>query len=153
MHLPWLSEFQVKPYFNAAINNFEFRKFQDREEDFEGNNLPGVPSSTVNVGLDANYKGFSFYSNLLAVGEIPLNDENSKFTDPYRVVNLRLNYNLELLRDFTIVFSGGINNAFEEHYAASVLPNAVGFGGAAPRYYYPGNNRNYFGGVGLNYSF
>jgi len=34
-----------------------------------------------------------------------------------------------------------------------VLINAVGFGGAQPRYYYPGNARNYFGGVQLNYAF
>jgi iron complex outermembrane receptor protein len=42
---------------------------------------------------------------------------------------------------------------FNEKYAASVLPNAVGFGGTAPRYYYPGNPRNYFGEVGVNYVF
>jgi iron complex outermembrane recepter protein len=43
------------------------------------------------------------------------------------------------MRNLDLNLSAGVNNVFDEHYAASVLPNAVGFGGAAPRYYYPGN--------------
>ncbi|HZJ37020.1 MAG TPA: hypothetical protein VFD29_10385, partial [Gillisia sp.] len=62
-------------------------------------------------------------------------------------------YDWKLYKDLKIRFSGGINNVFDEKYASSVLPNAVGFGGTAPRYYYPGNPRNYFGEVGVNYVF
>jgi iron complex outermembrane receptor protein len=41
----------------------------------------------------------------------------------------------------------GIQNALNQPYASSILPNAVGIGTAQPRYYYPGNPRNfYFGG-------
>ena len=49
--------------------------------------------------------------------------------------------------------NAGINNVFNTNYAQSVLINAVGFGGAQPRYYYPGNRLNYFGGLQLNYVF
>ncbi|HSI71488.1 MAG TPA: TonB-dependent receptor [Gillisia sp.] len=144
---------QLRPYVNAAFNFFEFEEFQDRENDFSGNKLPGVPEYTVNLGLDAEYSNFRFFSNLLAVGEIPLNDENNAFTDPYRVVNLKAIYDLPLFKNLDLNLSAGVNNVFDEHYAASVLPNAVGFGGAAPRFFYPGNARNYFAGVGLNYVF
>lgn len=147
------AEIRVKPYLNATVNNFEFREFRDRDEDFTGNKLPGVPQSTVNLGLDLNWGNLTFFSNFLAVGEIPLNDANTRFTDNYSLVNLKADYNLPLVNGLNLEFTAGINNVLDENYAASVLPNAVGFGGAAPRYYYPGNPRNYFGGVGLNYLF
>jgi len=144
----------LKPYANAAFNFFEFEEFLNRDMDFSGNKLPGVPRSTANLGLDIKFKNnLSFYSNLLAVGKIPLNDANSVFTDTYKVFNLKAAYDWKLYKDLKIRFSGGINNVFDEKYAASVLPNAVGFGGTAPRYYYPGNPRNYFGEVGVNYVF
>ena len=148
------SKILLKPYANAAFNFFEFEEFLNRDQDFSGNKLPGVPSSTINLGLDVKFENnLSFYSNLLAVGKIPLNDANSIFTDNYKVFNVKAAYDWKLFKDVKIRFSGGINNVLDEKYAASVLPNAVGFGGTAPRYYYPGNPRNYFGEVGVNYVF
>lgn len=144
---------RFKPWFNGAFNKFEFRNFEDREEDYSGNRLPGVPASTMNFGLDVLLGDLSFYSNLLAVGEIPLNDQNSAFTDSYAVLNLKAMYEFEIFNNLELTLTSGINNVLDDNYAASVLPNAVGFGGAAPRFYYPGNNRNYFGGVGLNFNF
>ena len=144
---------RLKPYVNAAYNHFEFVEFNDRGNDFSGNRMPGVPKSTVNLGLDLNYRNFSFYGNFLAVGEIPLNDANSLFTDNYNLLNLKADYNLRLLQNLQLEFIAGINNVLDKNYAASVLPNAVGFGGAAPRYYYPGNPRNYYGGAALNFNF
>ena len=48
-------------------------------------------------------------------------------------------------------FNLGINNVFDARYAQSVLINAVGFGGAEPRYFYPGNDRNYYGSFKISY--
>ncbi|MDT0686092.1 TonB-dependent receptor [Autumnicola psychrophila] len=143
-----------KPYVNAAFNFFEFDEFINEDVDNAGNELPGVPKSTVNLGLDLSTAwGLTFYSNYRAVGEIPLNDSNSEYTDSYELVNLKAVYSLNVSDYFEINFNAGINNVLDEHYAASVVTNAVGFGGAAPRYYYPGNPRNYFGGVGVRYNF
>ena len=47
----------------------------------------------------------------------------------------------------------GINNIFDEVYASQILINAAGFGGNAPRYFYPGNPINYFSGINLQYTF
>jgi iron complex outermembrane recepter protein len=69
------------------------------------------------------------------------------------VLNIKGTYDLKLASRINLIFSAGINNVMDEKYAASVLTNAVGFGSAAPRYYYPGNPRNYYGGVALNYRF
>mgnify|MGYP000571665588 CR=1 FL=1 len=45
------------------------------------------------------------------------------------------------------------NNIFNEKYASMLLINASGFGGSAPRYYYPGEPNNYYAGLGLTYTF
>lgn len=147
-------ELIIKPYVNASINFFEFEEFQDRESNFSGNKLPGVPSSTVNVGLDLKFwNRLNIYSNFFAVGEIPLNDANAGFSENYTLLNIKAVYTIDLIQDLKWRFTAGINNLTNAKYAASILPNAVGFGGAAPRFYYPGNPRNYFGGVGLSYEF
>ncbi|TVZ27411.1 iron complex outermembrane receptor protein [Gillisia sp. Hel_I_86] len=145
---------RIQPYFNAAFNYFEFEEFVNREEDFSGNKLPGVPKSTFNSGFEIGYaNNFTLFTNLLAVGEIMLNDANSLSTDNYQVIDIKARYDFKVFNNFEANISAGINNVLDEKYASSVLPNAVGFGGAAPRYYYPGNPRNYFVGVGLNYVF
>ena len=145
---------KIQPYFNAALNYFEFEEFTNRDVDYSGNTLPGVPKSTINTGFELGYgNNFSLYTNLLAVGEILLNDANSLSTENYQVLDVKARYDFKVLKNFEANISAGINNVLDEKYASSVLPNAVGFGGAAPRYYYPGNPRNYFVGVGLNYIF
>ena len=144
---------RLRPFVNASFNIFEFKEFNDRDMDFSGNQLPGIPAHTINIGIDAGYHKFSLYTNLLAVGEIPLNDSNSQFTESYEVLNIKASYDLKLSNKTNVVLTAGINNVLDELYAASILTNAVGFGGAAPRSYYPGNLRNYYGGVALNYRF
>ena len=42
---------------------------------------------------------------------------------------------------------------FNEKYASMLLINASGFGGSAPRYYYPGEPNNYYAGLGITYTF
>lgn len=152
LYVPFV-DFSIKPYFNASFNFFEFNEFKDRENDFSGNKIPGIPESTVNFGVDIKYRNFAFFSNLLAVGEIPLNDANSLFTNNYKIVNLKATYDFEILKKLDLLLSGGVNNVFDEKYSSSVLTNAVGFGAAAPRYYYPGNPRNYYLGIGASFKF
>ena len=143
-----------KPYLNGSWNFFKFDEFIDSGNDYSGNKLPGVPKSTLNLGLDFNYKkNFSVYTSYLAVGKIPLNDENLAYSENYQLLNLKAAYSHELGANWNVSLNAGINNVLDEKYASSILPNAVGFGGQAPRSYYPGNPRNYFGGVGLKYEF
>lgn len=148
-----LQKLLLRPYLTAAFNFFEFKEFIDRGMDFSGNDLPGVPRSTVNLGVDVDYQNFNLYTNFLAVGEIPLNDANTGFTDPYQLLNVKAAYRLELFKAMDLRLSLGVNNLLDEKYPASILPNAVGFGGAAPRFFYPANPRNIYGGLGLHYLF
>jgi iron complex outermembrane recepter protein len=98
---------RLRPFLNASINFFEYKEFIDRDMDFAGNKLPGIPAATVNVGLDAGYRNFSLYTHMLAVGEIPLNDSNSLFTDPYEVLNIKGTYDLKLANRINLIFTAG----------------------------------------------
>lgn len=141
-------------YANTSFNFFKFDRFVNDGVDNSGNELPGVPGSVINLGLDLSMaSGFSFYSSYRAVSEIPLNDRNTEYSEAYTLFSFKAAYDLVDSKAWQAQLYAGVHNLFDEHYASSILPNAVGFGGAQPRYYYPGNPRNYYGGVSLSYSF
>ncbi|MCG9970827.1 TonB-dependent receptor [Christiangramia crocea] len=144
-------DFQLNLFLNSNLNFYEYDRFVDRGEDYSGNEIPGTPQYMISPGIELNFQELSAHLNYQAFGEMALNDANTEYTDPYQLLNLKLNYDLHLSRGLDLGLNFGINNILDEHYAASVVTNAVGFGGAAPRYYYPGNPRNYFGGLSLKY--
>lgn len=133
--------------FKSSFNFHTFDKFVDLGENYSGNDLPAIPEYMLNPWIGFNWKELSGNINYQAFGEMALDDANSGYTDAYQLLNLKLNYQWPLSERVLIDFNFGINNIFDESYAASIVPNSVGFGGAAPRYYYPGNPRNYFGGA------
>ncbi len=145
---------QINPYFSGSFNKFLFKDFIDGDNDFSGNELTGAPSHQWNTGFDLQTDfGLQFFASLLSLGKIPLNDANTLFTEPYIVTNLKAQYSLLLFEKLSAEIYTGVNNLFDEKYASSILPNAVGFGGAAPRYYYPGNPINFYSGVTFKYLF
>lgn len=130
----------------------EFLDFVDNGNDYRGNEVTGVPSFLLNYRLNARLPaGFSAVADLQAVGEMPIRDDNSVYTDAYQVLNLKLNYT-KVLGDFTCQVYGGLNNVLDEKYASMIQVNAGSFGGNAPRYYYPGLPRNYFAGLSLTWN-
>jgi iron complex outermembrane receptor protein len=148
------SQFQLSSYFSAAVNRFTFKDFIDRDNNYSGNELTGVPDAQWNIGLDASStNGFSLTTSFSKVGRIPMNDQNSQYTEAYSLLDIKASYTFTILKMLKTELSTGINNAGNTQYAASILPNAVGFGNAQPRAYYPGNPRNYYGGVSLSYLF
>ena len=159
-NFPIFSTLRARTFVNAAYNSFKFDEFIDEEEDFSGNDLPAVPRETLNAGLDLITSfGFTLRSTYQFEGEMPLNDANTEFRDFYNLVHLKASlepldiWSPGFLNNWEIEFFGGVNNVLDEHYAASVIPNAVGFGGSDPRYFYPGMPRNFYGGLGIEYRF
>ena len=142
---------QLNSYISGSINHFEFIDFVDSDEDFSENQLPSVPEFQWNFGLDFTAKSFTFSTSYRTVGKMFLNDANSLSTQPYQLLDINTNYTFSIWNNLKANLQFGIQNSLDEKYAASVLPNAVGFGNNAPRYFYPGNPRNYYGGVSLNY--
>ena len=87
------------------------------------------------------------------MAKIPLNDSNTKYSEGYSLLDIKTTYAITVLKALKIELNAGINNALDTKYAANILPNAVGFGSAAPRYFYPGNPINYYGGFSVAYLF
>ncbi|WP_051199709.1 TonB-dependent receptor [Christiangramia echinicola] len=146
-------EFQLRLFLNSNFNFFKFDKFVDLGENYSGNTIPGVPEYMISPGVETIFKNLTANVNFQAFGEMALNDGNTGYTDPYELLNLKLNYNWSLNQNLRLQFNFGINNILDEEYAASIVPNAVGFGGSAPRYYYPGNPRNFYTGVIFDFDF
>jgi iron complex outermembrane recepter protein len=148
------SKWQVSPYFSGTMNHFKFKDFIDGNNDYSGNRLTGVPNLQWNLGVDLNtVSGFSLNTSFRSVGKIPMNDTNSKYSNGYKLLDIKATYTFKIQKFLKTALSTGINNATNTHYAASILPNAVGFGSAPPRYYYPGNPRNFYGGISISYVF
>ncbi|CAM4124174.1 TonB-dependent receptor family protein [Zobellia nedashkovskayae] len=141
---------QMRPFINYTLSDFSFVEFIDGENDFSGNPLTGVPKNRLNSGLQMQMNnGFYWNTTHQYVDKISLTDANTLYSDAFNVLNTKIGYKKQLSSRFTIGLNLGINNIFDTEYAQSVLINATGFGGSEPRYYYPGNGRNWYGSLKL----
>lgn len=144
----------LNSYLGSSIGKYEFKEFVDSGNDFSGNKLTGVPANKVNAGFILNTSpGLYFSADFQFVDKVPMNDANSAYSESYKLINFKTGYRFEILPGLTTNLAAGINNVANEKYASLILPNAVAFGNATPRYYYPGLPVNYYGTVSLNYLF
>nr|WP_299386906.1 TonB-dependent receptor [Allomuricauda sp.] len=152
--IPLCQGLQLSPYISYTLNDHSFVDFVDGDNDFSGNPLTGVPKHRISSGLDVQHSnGLQLNLTHQFVDEIPLRDDNSINSESFNVVHAKLAYQTELSQHFSLGLNAGINNLFDTNYAQSVLINASSFGGAPPRYFYPGNGRNFYSGVRLGYIF
>lgn len=136
---------------NATIARYHFQDFVDDENDYSGNLLPGTTRNTWL--LVANFrpvenihlKAWHRYT-----GEMPVNDANSDFTEPYGLTNFEAAFHKNF-GSVKMELKAGVQNIFDVHHAAMLAVNAPSFGGSLPRYYYPGNPRHYFVSVLLGW--
>jgi iron complex outermembrane receptor protein len=142
------------PRLSYSYSNHSFVDFIDGEDDFSGNDLAGVPRHRISSGFALlNGKNFVFNFTHQFVGDIILNDANTLSSEAFNVFNFSTRYNISVSGNLKVGINFGLNNLFNANYAQSVLINATGFGGAEPRYFYPGNGRNYYAGLRFNYAF
>ncbi len=139
---------------NYTFNNFRFTDFIDDGTDHSGNLLPGIPGSVFNAGIYGSlYGGLYAIVNFRAVGRMPMNDENSLWSDSYFITGatagIKHNFPGNISAD--LWFSAG--NIFNQSYASMILVNAPEFHNRPPRYYYPGNPLNFSGGIRVRYLF
>jgi iron complex outermembrane receptor protein len=145
-------DWTLTPFINYTYNDHQFVEFLDEDQDFSGNPLTGVPRHRLNNGIQLQFSNRFFWNTTHQyVSDIPLTDANTLSSEPFHVFGTKWRYETGLTRDLTLGVSLGINNLFNVRYAQSVLINTRAFGGAEPRYYYPGNDRNYYAGFRLEY--
>ncbi len=138
-------------FLNYLESWYFFDEFEEEDQDFSGNELTGTPDRTLSVGSDFHFSfGLTAHINSQYIGQMPINDANTLYNDDYVVSNIKLDQEISF-GDWTLMAFIGVNNIFDEKYAAMVQVNAQGFGGRAPRYFYPGLPRNYFGGMSVSF--
>ena len=148
------SKFEIDTFLSGSLNDFRFKDFIDKGIDYSANQLTGVPNQQWNAGMDLKTtNGFSFNASFMNFGKTPMNDSNTKYSDGYALLDVKAAYSFRILKFLKLTLSTGINNLLDRKYAANILPNAVGFGAAAPRYYYPGSPICFYGGVSVSYLF
>ncbi len=145
-------KFHITPFVAYSFSNHTFVEFIDGDDDFSDNPLTGVPEHRLNSGLQMQMRnGLYWNTTHQHVGRISLTDANTLSSEGYNLLHTRLGYKKQLSHAFSIGVDFGVNNLTNTKYAQSVLINASSFGGRAPRYFYPGNDRNFYGGLLLNY--
>ena len=145
---------QLAPFVNYTLTDHSFIEFIDAGEDFSGNRLTGVPKQRRTAGIQLRFfENFYWNTTHQHVSAIPLTNAGDIDSDPFTVFNTRMGYQKKLSEHFTFGVDFGVNNILDEVYAQSVLINTQGFGGSEPRYFYPGDARNYYGSLRLGYRF
>jgi iron complex outermembrane receptor protein len=143
---------QVAPFVNYTLTDHNFVEFLDDGQDFSGNPLTGVPAQRRTSGIQLRlFENFYWNTTHQHVSEIPLTNAADVYSDSFTVFNTRMGYLKKLSDHFTLGIDFGINNLFDKVYAQSVLINTQGFGGNEPRYFYPGDARNFYGSLRLGY--
>jgi iron complex outermembrane receptor protein len=140
-----------------TFTDYKFTEFTDGNFEYSGNELTGIPSNSIQTFLDFHYnikENIRIYSNVhyQFIDKMPINDANTIYSESYQLTNAKIGLRWGFEKIF-LNFYGGINNIFNEEYASMLAINARGFGGNAPRYYYPGLPRHFYGGFSIKWNF
>ncbi|MCC9166525.1 TonB-dependent receptor [Pontibacter harenae] len=138
---------ELKLWGSYTYNYFRFKEYQRDGEDFSGNRLTGIAPHTATAGLDlATQLGLYLNVTVNYVDEIPLTDENTVFADEYLVLGARAGFRRTLGRHWGLEVFAGADNLTDQKYSLGNDVNAFG-----NRFFQPAPNRNYYGGLTLQY--
>jgi iron complex outermembrane receptor protein len=132
---------------NGTRNNHRFHKYVVDEQILNGNNIPGVPLTQMNSGLQLKHKHFSASIIDYWMDRMPLENSNSNWTSSYHLLNIMASYQLPVFKHFDLSLHAGVNNLLDSSYSSFFNLNAAG-----NKYYNPSAPRNFFCGFGLNYT-
>lgn len=122
---------------------FKYKDFKQVDNDFSGNDFPGVAPHTIVLQADINFKN-GLYLNLNAFysDRIYLNDANNARAGQYFLLNTKMGYKKEFSKKWMIDLFVAADNLSDKKYS---LGNDInGFGG---RYYNAAAKRNYHTGI------
>lgn len=140
----FVSRFKFR--FSGSFYDFKFKNYRQNENDFSGNDLTGVPETTINSLLN-----FTFFRKLSVdyshfyTSKIPLNDANSVWSEAYLIGNIRFGFPVDLDKTRLNLFLQ-IQNVYNEDYVLGFDINAFG-----NRYYNPAAKRNFVFGVKVDF--
>lgn len=137
---------------NYTFSKNTFVDFTDDGNNYNGNELPGIPSQLANAGLNWEpIQSLLFQSQFQYVGEQFLNDANSEKENGYFTIQLKSSYLITISNIGKLELYAGVNNLTDTRYASMISVNALSVGGNEPRHYYPGFPRHFYGGLKFHF--
>ncbi|MGO4708673.1 TonB-dependent receptor [Chryseobacterium sp. 2TAF14] len=137
---------QFKFRFSGSFYDFKFKNYQQNENDFSGNDLTGVPGTTINSLLN-----FTFFKKLnvdyshFYTSKIPLNDANSVWSEHSLIGNIQFRFPVDFEKSRVNLYFQ-IQNLYNEDYVLGFDVNAFG-----NRYYNPAAKRNFVLGMKVDF--
>lgn len=136
----------LKFRFSGSFYRFTFENYRQNESDFSGNDLTGVPRTTVNSLINFTlFKKLSVDYSHFYTSKIPLNDANSVWSEPSLLGNIQFRFPVELEKTTVNLFLQ-IQNVYNEDYVSGFDINAFG-----NRYYNPAAKRNFIFEIKVNF--
>jgi iron complex outermembrane receptor protein len=124
----------IRPYLSATHINARFRDYvfntrlggNIQDVDVFGNRLKGIVPNRIFIGIDIETKiGLYAFATWEGVDLMPVDDPNDFFNSSYRVANTKLGWRKTLFQRLGLDVYGGIDNIFNERYAANIALNAA----------------------------
>lgn len=138
---PWTQLTHLKMKANLTAGDYRFVDFIDRGTDHSGKQVPGIPRLSGGASVEARHKsGVNAKAVLEYVGQMAMNDSNTKSSNPYALVHFMGGWSGNLNK-INIAFNAHLLNATNAHYASMILVNAPGQ--RNQRWYYPGMPRHF----------
>ena len=140
----FFTNFKIR--FSGSFYDFKFKEYIQAGKDFSGNDLTGVPATTLNSLLNfVFFKKLSVDYSHFYTSKMPLNDANSVWSEASFVGNLQFRY--PVLIDRTKVnLQFQIQNLYNTEYVLGYDINAFG-----NRFYNPAAKRSFNLGVSVDF--
>lgn len=132
--------------FSGSFYDFKFKNYQQNANDFSGNDLTGVPRTTINSLINFTFfKKLSVDYSHFYTSKMPLNDANSVWSEPNLIGNIQLRFPVDIDRTKMNLYLQ-IQNLYNEDYVLGFDFNAFG-----NRYYNPAAKRNFVLGIKVDF--
>src|SRR5690606_7435842 len=137
----WLTLFNLG--FNLGVQNYTFTEFITISEDFSGNEIPGIPRVNYSIVGDISLKGrLSLRASYRFSDPVPLNNENSDYSQRYDLLDMRIGYMLPIGDLFFIDLYVGSENMLDVGYSSFFRLNAN-----EGRYFNPQAGQTFYAGL------
>ncbi len=128
--------------FSGSFYDFKFGDYRQGNNDFSGNDLTGVPSTTINSLLNFVFlKKLAVDYSHFYTSKFPLNDANSVWSEPSFIGNVQFRYPV-MIEKTNLNLQLQIQNLYNKEYVLGYDINAFG-----NRFYNPAAKRTFHFGV------
>jgi iron complex outermembrane recepter protein len=134
--------------FSLGFQRYEYRNFTHNNQDYSGNELPGVPALNYNVVVDIEIrKNTRFNFSYKYFDPIPVNNANTVYAEAYTLLDLRLSHHLSIKKFYGVEIYFGAENLTDQRYNSFHRLNATN-----NRYFNPAPGRTFYGGLKISFS-